>query len=176
MNKIYLSASQQPNNKYTTTPFSEEDVMHLYVKILKKLLEFEGFEIKVSDPTKTMMDNIAEANAWEADMYISHHTNAFNGKNDGTLGLYYPSEKSKQLTKCIYDEVAKVTPSTDEGMREGKGLAELRKTNMPATLIELFYHDNINDMKNGILKLNELAEAETQGILKYVQMKRNSIL
>jgi N-acetylmuramoyl-L-alanine amidase len=47
---------------------------------------------------------------------------------------------------------------------------------MPATLIELFYHDNINDMKNGILKLNELAEAETQGILKYVQMKRNSIL
>jgi N-acetylmuramoyl-L-alanine amidase len=174
--KIYLSASQQPLNQYADKVFTEEEVMHAYVKIVKKLLEFEGYEVKISDPAKTMNDNIAEANAWKADIYISHHTNAFDGKHDGTLGLYYPSENSKQLTKFIYDEVAKVTPSTDEGMREGKGLAELRKTKMPATLIELFYHDNINDMKNGILKLNEIAEAEVQGILKYITRKRNSIL
>jgi N-acetylmuramoyl-L-alanine amidase len=174
--KIYLSASQQPLNQYADKVFTEEEVMHAYVKIVKKLLEFEGYEVKISDPAKTMNDNIAEANAWKADIYISHHTNAFDGKHDGTLGLYYPSENSKQLTKFIYDEVAKVTPSTDEGMREGKGLAELRKTKMPATLIELFYHDNINDMKNGILKLNEIAEAEVQGILKYITWKRNSIL
>jgi N-acetylmuramoyl-L-alanine amidase len=173
--KIYLSASQQPNNKYTGTPFSEEDIMHLYVKIVKKLLEFEGFEIKVSDPAKTMLDNIAEANAWKADVYIAHHTNAYQGKNDGTLGLYYPSTKSKQLTKFIYDEVAKVTPSSDEGMREGKDLAELRKTNMPATLIELFYHDNANDMKNGVLLLNEIAAAEVKGILNYIKWIKNTI-
>jgi N-acetylmuramoyl-L-alanine amidase len=171
--KIYLSASQQPLNQYADKVFTEEEVMHAYVKIVKGLLELEGYEVKMSDPVKTMMDNIAEANAWKADIYISHHTNAYDGKHDGTLGLYYPTEKSKQLTKFIYDEVSKVTPSTDEGMREGKGLAELKKTNMPATLIELFYHDNINDMKNGILKLNELAEAETHGILKYIQWMQN---
>jgi N-acetylmuramoyl-L-alanine amidase len=165
--KIYLSASQQPLNQYADKVFTEEEVTHSYINLLKPKLEAKGHIIKVSDPAKTMMDNIAEANAWGADIYISHHTNAFDGKHDGTLGLYYPTEKSRMLTMFLYGEIARVTKSTDEGMREGKGLAELKKTKMTATLIEIVYHDNVQDMKDFMLNMDKIADAEVRGIEQY---------
>jgi hypothetical protein len=42
-------------------------------------------------------------------------------------------------------------------------------------LIELFYHDNANDMKNGVLLLNEIAAAEVKGILNYIKWIRDTI-
>jgi N-acetylmuramoyl-L-alanine amidase len=165
--KVYLSASQQPNNIYADKIFTEEEVCHSYINLLKPKLEAKGYIVKVSDPTKGMYDNIAEANAWGADIYISHHTNAFDTKHDGTLGLYYPSEKSRMLTMFLYGEIARVTKSTDEGMREGKNLAELRKTKMPASLIEIVYHDNVKDMKDFMLNMDKVADAEVRGIEQY---------
>jgi N-acetylmuramoyl-L-alanine amidase len=165
--KIYLSASQQPWNIYAAPQFNEEEVCHSYINLLKPKLEAKGYIVRVSDPKKTMMDNINEANVWKADAYISHHTNAFNSKNDGTLGLFYPSEKSRMLTMFLYGEIARVTKSTDEGMREGKNLAELKKTHMPASLIEIVYHDNVADMKDFMLNMDKIADAEVKGIELY---------
>lgn len=171
MKKVYLSASQQPHNIYFDGIFTEQEVMHKLIELEKPLLEKLGFEVMCSTKGKTLQDNINEGNAFKADIYVSHHTNASgslagSGKNDGTLGLFYPSPNSMKLTKCIYEEVAKVTLSSDEGMREAKGLAELKHTNMPSTLIECYYHDNKADMKE-ILNLKSLAEAFAKGIWKY---------
>ncbi|HUV85288.1 MAG TPA: N-acetylmuramoyl-L-alanine amidase [Methanosarcinales archaeon] len=173
--KIYLSASQQPNNIYADKVFTEEEVCHSYVNLLKPKLEAKGYEVKVSDPKKTMNDNIAEANAWMKKLpngkydgiYISHHTNAFDGKHDGTLGLYYPSAESRMLTMFLYGEIAPITKATDEGMREGKDLVELKKTRMIATLIEIVYHDNVADMKDFMLNMDKIADAEVRGIEQY---------
>ncbi|HCJ56197.1 MAG TPA: hypothetical protein DHV55_01500 [Clostridiaceae bacterium] len=157
---------------YADRVFNEEEVIHKLIELEKPLLVKLGHEVKCSNISKTMYDNVSEANDWKADIYIAQHSNACTGKNDGTLGLYYPSVKSKLLTKCIYEEVAKTTPSSDEGMREGKELYELRKTSMPATLIEMFYHDNIADMKFGLLNLDKIAEAVVRGIDKYCKSIR----
>ena len=171
--KIYLSASQQPANIYYGRNFNEEEVMHKLIQLEKPMLEKLGYEVKISDAKFTLQDNITEANTWKADIYISHHSNASGtGKNDGTLGLFYPSAKSKLLTKCVYDEVAAVTPSTDEGMREGKGLIELTRTKMPATLIEVAYHDNKEDMRFIMLHLDRIAEAVVRGIDKYCKLNK----
>jgi N-acetylmuramoyl-L-alanine amidase len=173
--KIYLSASQQPGNLYVAPQFTEEEVTHSYINLLKPKLEAKGYIVKVSDPAKGMYDNIAEANAWIKKLpngkydgiYLAKHTNAFDTKHDGTLGLFYPSEASRMLTMFIYGEVARVTKSTDEGMREGKGLAELNKTHMPASLIEIVYHDNVQDMKDFMLNMDKIADAEVKGIEQY---------
>jgi len=173
--KIYLSASQQPLNKYAANMFSEEEVMHALIHLEEPLFKKLGYQVKLSDPKKTMNDNINEANTWIKKMpngryegiYIAHHSNAFKGKNDGTLGLHYPSTNSKLLTQYLYNEIAKVTPSSDEGLRAAPELAELRKTNMPASLIEYFYHDNVSDMKAGLLNLQQLAEATVRGAYKF---------
>jgi N-acetylmuramoyl-L-alanine amidase len=52
-------------------------------------------------------------------------------------------------------------------MREGKGLAELKKTKMTATLIEIVYHDNVQDMKDFMLNMDKIADAEVRGIEQY---------
>lgn len=176
MKKVYLSGSQQPHNIYADNLFTEQEVMHALINKIKPLLEKLGFEVKCSTMGKTMMENIAEGNAYNADIYVACHSNASGtgvgtGHNDGTLGLFYPSPESMRLTKCIYEEVCKVTPSSDEGMREGKGLAELRRTHMPATLIESFYHDNVKDMKDSVLHLDAIANAFATGIWKYFNQK-----
>jgi N-acetylmuramoyl-L-alanine amidase len=165
--KIYLSASQQDKNIYIDKVFTEEEVTHSYINLLKPKLEAKEYTVMLSDPKKEMMDNINDANKWGADIYISHHTNAFDTKHDGTLGLFYPTEKSRMLTMFLYGEIARVTKATDEGMREGKGLAELKKTNMPATLIEIVYHDNVQDMKDFMLNMDKIADAEVKGIEQY---------
>jgi N-acetylmuramoyl-L-alanine amidase len=165
--KIYLSASQQPWNIYADGIFNEEEVTHAYINLLKPDLEAKGHIVRVSDPKKTMNDNIAEANAWGADIYISHHTNAFRGKNDGTLGLCYPSEASRMLTRFLYGEIAPITKASDEGIREVKNLAELSKTKMPSSLMEIVYHDNIADMKDFILNMGKVVAAEVRAIEQY---------
>jgi N-acetylmuramoyl-L-alanine amidase len=173
--KIYLSSSQQPWNMYADGVFNEEEVCHAYINLLKPKLETAGYLVKVSDPAKTMMDNIAEANAWIKKLpngmydgaYISHHTNAFRGKNDGTLGLCYPSEFSRMLTRFLYGEIAPMTKASDEGIRETKGLAELNKTKMPSSLIEIVYHDNVADMKDFMLNADKIADGEIRGIKQY---------
>ena len=173
--KIYLSASQQPWNMYADGIFNEEEVCHSYINLLKPDLEAKGYLVRVSDPKKTMYDNIAEANAWIKKLpnglydgaYISHHTNAFRGKNDGTLGLCYPSEASRMLTRFLYGEIAPITKASDEGIRETKGLAELSKTNMPSSLMEIVYHDNIADMKDFMLNMHKVAPAEVRAIEQY---------
>jgi N-acetylmuramoyl-L-alanine amidase len=173
--KIYLSASQQPWNMYADGIFNEEEVCHAYINLLKPDLEAKGYLVKVSDPKKTMNDNIAEANAWIKKLpnglydgvYISHHTNAFRGKNDGTLGLCYPSEASRMLTRFLYGEIAPMTKASDEGIREDKTLAELKRTNMPASLIEIVYHDNVADMKDFMLNMGKVKAAEVRAIEQY---------
>lgn len=172
--KVYLSASQQPNNMYAKGIMSEEEAMHIFCRDhLAPRLIAKGFEVKVSDPTKDMYANVAEANAWMGNqgLYYAWHTNASGtGKNDGTLVLSYGSTKSMIMSRALYDEVAAVTPSTDEGIRINQTLYELRKTLSPATLSEIFYHDNLEDVKWGITHFDVIAEAATRGIQKAVEI------
>ena len=172
--QIYLSASQQPNNHYTGAQFTEEESMHIFVRdhLAPKLID-KGYDVKTSDPKGTMESNVAEANAWmgRGGMYLAWHTNASGtGKNDGTLVLVYPSVKSHIIGECLYNEIAPATPSSDEGIRENPSLYELRKTLSPAVLTEIFYHDNLADVKWGLTHFDQIAEAAANAIDKAVDI------
>lgn len=168
--KIYLSASQQPNNEYADKAFTEEEAMHIYVRdFLAPEVIALGYQVKVSDPKNDMNINIEEGNAFlgSLGLYISHHTNASGtGKNDGTLVLAFPSPRSQILANELYKAISPITPATDEGIRLDPGLAELRRTHSTACLIEIFYHDNLADMKWGITHFAQIAKAEAQAIDK----------
>lgn len=170
MDKIYLSASQQPWNVYIGGQFTEEELMHIYLNdYLAPRLRARSYDIMVSDKNKEMPDNVAEANAWMGSkgLYLAHHSNATGiegSNNDGTLILIHGSVKSKFLGKCLYDEIAPITPATDEGIRVEPKLYELRKTASVAALMELFYHDNLEDMKWALTHLGHIADAEVRAI------------
>lgn len=170
--KVYLSASQQPANMYVGGQFSEEEAMHIYIRDhLAPKLAAQGIEVRTSDPTKDMYFNVAEANLWmgSTGLYISHHTNAsVTGRNDGTLVLGFGSVRSQILCKHLYNEVSVVTPASDEGIRINPSLYELRRTLSPSALMEIFYHDNLADVKWGLTHFDQIAEAENRAILKAI--------
>jgi N-acetylmuramoyl-L-alanine amidase len=163
--KIYISPSQQPKNIYADGLFTEQEVMHALARYVYSYLDIFGYEVKTS-LVQTMRDNINEGNAWGAGIYVALHSNAFNGIGDGTLVLY-TSEEGKKLAQSIYNELAPITPSSDEGIRKEPGLAELKDTDMPAVIIEVAYHDNKEDMKFILLNLDRIALAIAKGIIKY---------
>lgn len=166
--QIYISPSQQPNNKYKGMPFSEEEAMHIFCKeYLLPKLEAMNYAVRTSEVTGTMYTNVSDANKWMSNkgLYIAFHTNASTfGENDGTLVLAYPSSKSQVLAKLLYDKIAPGTPSSDEGIRINKGLYELRETDSPAALVEIYYHDNLDDVKWGITHFEMIAEAAAKAI------------
>jgi len=171
--KIYLSASQQPFNMYADGVFTEEEVMHAYVhNYLFPALDRTGlYDIKCSDQKGDLYQNISEGNMHMGrhGLYLSHHTNAATTKNDGLLVLTSGSHKSNIAARIMYDELKNVNGNSDEGIRAQPTFAELYRTKSPALIIELFYHDNLLDMRQGILQLQQYAEAEVIAIGKIVE-------
>ena len=93
----------------------------------------------------------AEANSWGADLYIEIHLNcSSNPKANGTEVLIYPgSSKSAPYAKKVNDSICKELGTFDRTYGTGykeSSLIVLRKTNMPAILIEPLFVGNANDV------------------------------
>lgn len=93
----------------------------------------------------------AEANSWGADLYIEIHLNcSSNPKANGTEVLIYPgSSKSAPYAKKVNDSICKELGTFDRTYGTGykeSSLIVLRKTNMPAILIEPLFVGNTGDV------------------------------
>lgn len=93
----------------------------------------------------------AEANSWGADLYIEIHLNcSSNTKANGTEVLIYPgSSQSAPYAKKVNDSICKELGTFDRTYGTGykeSSLIVLRKTNMPAILIEPLFVGNADDV------------------------------
>jgi N-acetylmuramoyl-L-alanine amidase len=173
---IVISPSQQVKNLYVDSKLTEEQIMgvvslFLYDKLSKK------YETYLVD-TGSMMDNIAESNKicgevkkkYSKDnvivLHFSVHSNAFRGTSRGALGLYY-SASGKKMMEIVLNPLFKLTEVKDEGFRQDKSLAELRKTDAIAGLVEISYHDNKIDKEWILNNVNEIASALSEGFDNY---------
>ncbi|URM33415.1 N-acetylmuramoyl-L-alanine amidase [Cytobacillus firmus] len=112
------------------------------------------------------------------DIFISLHTNAFNGSAEGGESYYYQSAvnpysaDSKLLAESIQKRLIEYMQLKDRGVDHGN-FAVLRENIMPASLIEMGFIDNEGDAK----KLKEdywrlqAAKAVYQGTLDYYERK-----
>ena len=114
--------------------------------------------------------HVRDANAWGADWYISLHSNATGGTNNGSAQgcevYYFPGSKdSQRLAQAIYNEVAAITPTRDRGLKSGAGLFEVNSTTMPAVLVEAEFHDYKPYADWIKSNLPKIADAIVKGIL-----------
>lgn len=179
--KIYLNPSDQTANFSPDNTYCEAVGMKDVARRLAAKLSARGFEVQNSDGG-TMSQATTAANAWPADIFISMHSNAGAGpswgKAHGTNTLYYqsrdgspPNSISIELaTRCDQKCVEKFT-TYDRGYNFritadlpflGYPLYVLRKTNMPGTLVEGLFHDNMEDV--AVLKTEEGRDAYAQGV------------
>ena len=112
---------------------------------------------------------VDDANSWDADYFISLHTNASSIESATGCEAFAFSRPSAayQLGEDILYPLGRVTGLRNRGMAVRSGLYVLRKTTMPAVLVELGFITNYNDAMLMSQRPDLLAEGVYQGILEY---------
>ena len=162
--KIYLSPSAQPANNYAAGDTNEQAQCNRIAEAAKSALERCGFAVKKAPEGQGYKENVAESNAWGADLHIPIHTNAGGGA--GTVVFVHGgTAKQMQYAKPIYDEVQAASPGmTDYGVRVNSGLYELGYTTATAVYVECEFHDRA-DLAAWIIEYTtELGEAIARGV------------
>nr|WP_164670798.1 N-acetylmuramoyl-L-alanine amidase [Virgibacillus doumboii] len=103
---------------------------------------------RTSDVYKSLDERTNEANAWNADYYLSIHCNAFNGSAQGYEDYIHSSLSDSSTTAEYQDimhaEITKVNQLRDRGMKKAN-FHVLRETTMSALLTENGFIDNEHD-------------------------------
>lgn len=150
MPSVYLSPSLQPFNKYVTTG-DEQYWMNVIADELVPLLEQNGITVVRNTPGMKLGEAIRESNAGDFDLHLALHSNAapesLSGKLRGPDVYYYPySTRGERAANIIADNLRMIypDPALVNTVTTTK-LAEITKTNAPAVLVEIAYHDNVQD-------------------------------
>jgi len=165
MPRIYFSPSTQEHNAGVIPGYIEEIEMNQIADIAIPLLQFNGFEVFRNSPTMTHITAKDDSNRIGVDAHFALHSNAGGGV--GTVIFTSGSVKGTKLARCIYDRVAPLSPSKDRGVQITTGFTEVIKTNAPAALLEVAFHDNVSDAEWIRANHQEIAEAICQGLCDY---------
>ena len=187
MIKIYLDQGHNPRDYNTGAEgngFFEQDITYRIGILLYDLLMANGnFDVRLSRPTPDTMlgtsnssslsQRTAEANGFNADVFISLHTNAaLNPSASGSEALIYStrSRVSYELADDILKNLNLTTGLRNRGIIERSGLYVLRFTRMPAVLVEMGFITNSYDAELMAYSPQLFAEGIYRGILEYYNL------
>ena len=148
---IYLSPSTQENNMYVTGTGSEEYWMNRLADAMIPYLNSCGIRYKRNTPDMTAGSSIRQANSGWYDFYLALHSNAAAEENYGNvrgiIAFYYPSStKGQRAAQIFVNNLRAIYPLPDQVVtRSTTSLGEVRDSKFPAVLLELGYHDNVDD-------------------------------
>lgn len=127
-----------------------------------------------SEITLDLQPRVSKANTSKADAFVSIHANATRGKKrevNGVETYYYSGYKGYNLAKNIHKQLLNAAyKSPDRGIRKSRFYV-IRKTSMPAVLVELGFVTGFNDAE--LLRQKsyreKMAFAISTGILNYLR-------
>lgn len=171
MNKlIYLSPSDQINNKYAYGNTNEAIQCRKIANACETALERYGFSV-INNQKSNMYERVKESNAKKAAIHVCIHTNAFNKKTTGTrIFVYSLKGEGYKAAKEIYDVLAPFTPGTSENIKTAD-YYEIMNTNAICVYIEVDFHD-VKDVAKWIIEhTSEIGEKIAEGICNYCGVK-----
>lgn len=148
---LYLSPSTQENNMYVTGTGSEEYWMNRLADAMIPYLNSCGIRYTRNTPEMTAGSSIRQANSGWYDFYLALHSNAAAPENYGNvrgiIAFYYPSStKGQRAAQIFVNNLRTIYPLPDQVVtRSTTSLGEVRDSKFPAVLLELAYHDNVDD-------------------------------
>lgn len=181
--KIFIDQGHNPKNPNAGAEGNglyEQNITYEVGVLLAEMLSAnQNFETKLSRPTgdtslgssnaESLAIRASEANNWGADYFISIHANAstISAATGTEAFVYSTTTPAYALAQRITENISEKTGLPDRGVFVRPSLYVLRKTAMPATLVELGFITNPNDASLMDKHPNLFAEGIYNGILEY---------
>ena len=184
--KVYIDQGHNPVNPNAGAEgngLREQDIVYTIGQELAALLRQNGnYEVRLSRPTpqtqlgnsltSSLVTRVQEANDWGADYFISLHTNASDLAAASGSEAYAYARPSAAFTlgEDILEQLSATTGLPNRGMRVRTNLYVLRRTSMPAVLVELGFITNPGDAALMSQQPQLFARGIYKGILQYLSM------
>ena len=169
---IYLSPSAQEYNIGYGDFGSEEYRMNRIADIVEKLLKEQGYTVYRNNPNERLSQIVRESNEINPDIHVALHSNA-SGEGFSAQGpeifANRPNTPGDRLANQLYNEIMQVypDPTKGRGVLYTSSLYEIIRTNAPAVLLEVAFHDNPEDAQWIIDNESQIAQAIVSGINSY---------
>ena len=180
--RIFIDQGHSPVTNAGAEGFGirEQDVTYNVGAYLANLLnEDSRFEARTSrtsptetigyNPSSSLQERVYMANSWPADYFFSIHCNAnVNPNINGTeVYVYRQGSEAYYFAEYILNSIVTIVGTRNNLVRINPSLYVLRRTAMPAMLVELAYLSNYQDAM--LLRDNQylFAYAIYRGILDY---------
>lgn len=185
--KIYIDQGHNPQNPNAGAEgngLREQDITYkIGVELANLINANPNLEARLSRPTaetqlgtsnaSSLAARVNDANSWGANYFISLHTNASTMPSaSGVEGYVYALDTSAaELSEDIVENLTEATGLRNRGIFARPSLYVLRKTAMPATLIELGYITNAGDAALMNENPQLFARGIYNGILEYLNLR-----
>lgn len=151
--------------------FKESEITRAVANELIKLLKAKGHTVYNSTIDKATSQNdylkktVQHANTSKADLFISLHCNA-STKHTG-YGIECWTWKGQKVTQAvrICHQLNKIG-FKNRGIKDGSNFYVIKKTTMPAMIVEMFFLDNDKDRN---IYTNNGPQKIAQAILKAIE-------
>lgn len=183
--KVYIDQGHNPTNPNAGAEgngYREQDLVYRIGVITAELLRARNFQVRLSRPTastqlgtsiaSSLAARVNDANGWGADVFVSLHANASEAEGaSGTEAYVYAlGGRGEILADGIVREISSKTGLRNRGVFARPSLYVLRKTKMPATLVELGFITNPADADLMADSPRLFAEGVADGVLAYFGM------
>lgn len=169
---IFLSPSAQEYNIGYGDFGSEEYRMNRIADIVEKMLKEQGYTVYRNNPNEKLSDVVRRSNEVNPDIHVALHSNA-SGEGFSAQGpeifANRPNTPGDRLANLIYNEIMQIypDPTKGRGVLYTSSLYEIIRTNAPAVLLEVAFHDNPEDAQWIIDNESQIAQAIVSGINSY---------
>ncbi len=172
MPSLFLSPSTQDGNPYVIGG-SEEYYMNLVADAMEPYLRANGIAFTRNSPSGTVSDSINQSNAGTYDLHLALHSNAAGPGNEGNVrgtDVYYAqgSTNGQRAAFIIADNFKEISPTPDlVRALSTTRLAEVTRTTAPAVLVEIAYHDNLQDANWIASNIEPIARNLSESVTTY---------
>ena len=182
--KIYIDQGHNPVNPNAGAEgngLREQNIVYRIGQELAALLRAnEDFEVRLSRPTadtqlgtsnaSSLAARVNDANRWGADYFISLHTNASeqSAASGSEAFAYARGTPAFALGEDILENLEAQTGLRNRGMFTRPGLYVLKRTAMPAVLVELGFITNSFDARLMSTQPELFARGIYNGIVQFV--------